>query len=339
MFYMIGINQELYKYILEERQRTLSKNKNFLNILNKYIFLITFRLSDINESVTANFVNGAETCNFLTSFFFNFYIFNIFFFLKLANWNYVEIQTKESTENYAINIKYVSNGVDVITNVFVNYDGTEPAASGDPHFSQFVQDELTNKRKLICYDVTGESGQSIHILSINNEYKIYGKLLDDYYMHSIHIFSKHKQLFNFSVNHLFHKNQFLGSWHSELKKKMTFKDFVLIVKENLVVLKHSNGDAFQIKITKNENIFGKNYLDISFDLEMLNKENLGGLIGDIGKNHYKFIQSIQDNNNKKFILVNGILKTAELRNRKSVNCLLFDTKDLIEENSYNNYVY
>lgn len=253
-------------------------------------------------------------------------------------WNYIVTETTQENAKFDINIKYVSNGVDVITTAFVNVDGTEPVASGDPHFSQYVEDELTEKEKLICYDVSGESGQSVFILSINKEYEIYGKLLDDYYMHQIHILQNHKQLFNMTTNHLFYKNTLIDSLQNGLNKQMTFNDFQIFLKGNMIILKHINDDKFKIKIIRQENFLGQNFLDISFDLEMLKKENLGGLIGDVGNNHYKFFQTVQQNNNK-FVLVNGMLKTAELKDRQSQNCLLFNTKDLIKDHSYNNYVY
>lgn len=247
---------------------------------------------------------------------------------------------QSTQEEYALEIKYSGDGPDFSNLINVKQKIEHSGAVGDPHFSQYVQDEITKDRKLICYDVTGEAGQSIFILSINkNEYEIYGKLLDDYYLHSFQIISNGKQLFFLTTNNIFYKNRFISVWNGNFNKKNLFlNDFQISIKENSLTFKNLKNDEFKLKIIRNKNYLGKMYLDINFDLEMMKKEFLGGLIGDISNHFYKFFQNVQ-NNHKQFILVNKNVKSAELIKRGKEKCFLFNVFDLIPKNHFQKYVF
>ncbi|CAD5126278.1 unnamed protein product [Dimorphilus gyrociliatus] len=62
--------------------------------------------------------------------------------------------------------------------------------NGDPHFSQLIYDQQSQTTNLICYDIVGKSDQRIQIIEFEKEkIEISGKLLDDYYMHEINLYS------------------------------------------------------------------------------------------------------------------------------------------------------
>lgn len=247
----------------------------------------------------------------------------------------------ESTQNdvkYRLEIKFISNSLHVKSYSNANYVDNS-GASGDPHFLQYVKDQLTSKQKVICYDVTGQTEQSIKILTINNgKYQILGKLLDDYYMHSIEILAHRQKLMNVTKNSIFHKKNLITHWVNDQKRNLKIGDFDILIDRNLVILKNLNLAKFKMEIQRKQNLMRKTFSDASFALELKRKQDLGGLIGDVGKNHYKFLQSVQANG-KNLVLVNGFLKTSTLKERGHKKCMLFNINDLLSANSYDKYVF
>lgn len=101
--------------------------------------------------------------------------------------------------------------------IYISINNFVLGGNGDPHFLQIVNDKNTNKDIPLCYDISGESGNSIYIIEdINTSSKIFGVLLDDYYMHSIFISQFGRKTVEFSVDKIsiFQDNHKIINWEN-----------------------------------------------------------------------------------------------------------------------------
>lgn len=211
-------------------------------------------------------------------------------------------------------------------------------ASGDPHFSQFVYDKKSKSRKMICYDVVGKANQLINILSFEKEkIKISGKLQDDYYMHliKVNVFNKTVKV---TVDGIYLNNNLIGFWNKTLGDKIVFGNFELSMHEKSIHLRKLIGKVLSIVITRSSNMLDRNHLNVFFKYSNYQYRELGGMIGDIGKQSFEILQNIQENNSV-FVILNGKLVQGKTVVRENEECILLDTKSLLEFNSDNQYIH
>lgn len=225
------------------------------------------------------------------------------------------------------------------------------SSNGDPHFKQIVSDKLSKKPQLICYDVTGKTGEKVNVINIMKplNIKIFGLLKDDYYFHEIHFqykpeFSSIFQTFYFNIyglkinenifyswNHLFQLNQFsfasiIFSSQNKISCKIEFQN----LKESFF-------------IEKSETNLKREYLNVEIIGMKENYSNYGGIIGFIGNRQFQFFKNIQKFSDVYQIKIDDfIVKGKKTKRGKDKqledDCILLNFHDLIDQNLLNNFI-
>lgn len=220
------------------------------------------------------------------------------------------------------------------------------SAQGDPHFTQIIQNSLsqTNDKRKICYDVTGKAGQNIHIISFFNQYiNVYGKLLDDYYMHQIKIVSPLHNLTIFT-HQILQNGNVLTIWKDRPENfyhHLNGFSLKFIGRNLLKIQKISmdNENKFSLIFERGSNYDQRKYLNIQIQRENQEDYNgIGGLLGRIGNNKYKIYDTVQDNQDKIFTNINGKFVWGEKKASNDDECIFFQLKDLIFSDNLENLI-
>ncbi|CAD5126706.1 DgyrCDS14770 [Dimorphilus gyrociliatus] len=205
-------------------------------------------------------------------------------------------------------------------------------ANGDPHFMQTILDRRTNKTEKVCYDVTGKSGNKIFILEDKlTSTKVFGILLNDYYMHSIEIVQKQLIIFNIKTNEIIFKNGKQIIWESANHLEEYGKFFHISIIQNNVFLniKNTIGNRLNVKISRRETDLTGKYLDISFDNITPTNDRYYGIIGHVGHQPIAFMDLIQEDDKTTVVKMNNSLFNAKKLTRYENECWLIKFEDLI----------
>ncbi|CAD5120130.1 DgyrCDS8708 [Dimorphilus gyrociliatus] len=207
---------------------------------------------------------------------------------------------------------------------------------GDPHFGQIILDKNSSIPHRICYDVSGKSGQRIHILSDERiNMSVHGTLMDDYYMHSIQIYSPHCK-FDLNTKELKLENGKSIQWTLRQDYiKIIDRLYRIEIKEYEINFEYFElaGNSLKLIISRKQHSITGHYLDVIFPNIGYNYENIGGLIGRIGRNNFIFYKAVQYGNDSNYqrtvIDVNGTNVQALLTERNKNDCWLVDVKDAL----------
>lgn len=167
--------------------------------------------------------------------------------------------------------------------------------------------------------------------------KIFGVLMDDYYMHEIHL-QQNNDLYVFGTKFILKNNQKLFSWKSKVfyRNDENPLDFqILNNKININLIKNQTNFRFTIVKLKNE-LVGC-YLDILFDNLNGRYERYDGLMGYIGKQQYTLKTPVQ-NENISSMLVNNSLINVQMRRRSGGMCWLIQLKDILSQQKINQFI-
>lgn len=214
------------------------------------------------------------------------------------------------------------------------------SAVGDPHFSQFIKDEKSLIKKLVCYDVTGKSNQYIHIISFNGiNVHVYGQLLDDYYMHKMIIKTTFCNL-SITLDEIFINNKKIGDWSNLFREKdITLCNLKIKINsyKNSLEIRELVEKNFILNIIKSTNSLNQDYLNINVEKFINNLKSIGGIIGKVENNKYEFFENVQTNNHVS-IKINGRFINGIIQKRDSNQCYLIDFKSLINPLKINNFL-
>jgi len=209
---------------------------------------------------------------------------------------------------------------------------------GDPHFLQTLIDHQANEPISICYDVSGQSGQSIFILQDKLvETRVEGILLDDYYMHEIRLEMKREHLIIGTK---------LISFHNKIYKWNTQEIFYLenariecLSNEKMMIeIWRKDNGSLKMIIEKSKNNFGIEHLDVGFPNLDLDSTRYGGLLGDIQQKKVSVLKSGIRADKECFVEVEGkeIVGRLEVRGRRE--CVLIPLKELVKPKKMADYV-
>ncbi|CAD5120018.1 DgyrCDS8601 [Dimorphilus gyrociliatus] len=220
---------------------------------------------------------------------------------------------------------------------------------GDPHFIQSVYDDRKKSLKSICYDISGNSGDTILILKQNskNGMSVYGQLKDDYYMHSIKIISRLGNV-TFDTETIHFSNGASLKWDNFVVEMLYFVgNYSVIFKKNRLQISYLYGNArrnsIEVIIVRSNHQISGYFLDISFNGISNNYYNTDGLLGRIGKNNFRFYNSVQRGKGNYIdqnvaVTINGHLITGRIVERNSVECWLLSIKDLLISNTVSDFI-
>lgn len=213
------------------------------------------------------------------------------------------------------------------------------SGNGDPHFIQTLLDNRTSQPINICYDVSGQSGQSIFILKDNFlETTIEGVLLDDYYMHRINIDLKGISLI-IGTKSIFFQNR-VNKWSKN--EILYFRDTrIECLSNNKIKIEvWSEKGNLIIIIKKSMNQFGIEHLDISFpDFKFVNENErrYGGLLGDVQRKNISIDSRVQGEGQLS-IDADGKKIMGSLKRREGRECALVSFKELVGSSKVYKYV-
>ncbi|CAD5120014.1 DgyrCDS8597 [Dimorphilus gyrociliatus] len=223
-------------------------------------------------------------------------------------------------------------------------------ATGDPHFTQIVSDELAESKKYVCYDIAGKAGDIINIFqkTFNGDISVLGVLKDDYYMHKISISFLSKNL-STTTDEIYLSDGRILNWEQlESYKSFPFgKHFITFAKNYIKILVESdevNDPFLSIILKRSHHPITGYYLDVIIHGINGNYHGMDGLIGRIGNNKFKFYEPVQKTNNiwnnesnpsKVAVEINGLLKPGRIEKREGFDCWLLNTKDLLYPYSLN----
>lgn len=223
-------------------------------------------------------------------------------------------------------------------------------AKGDPHFMQRVFDERKKRLRTICYDVTARSGDTIFILKQSgiNSMSIYGQLKDDFYMHIIKIVSVLGHV-TFTTDKISFSNGAHLRWDDFVTDMFyVVGNYSISFEKNQIKISYLNKNLQKhplevIVIRSNRPLTG-HYLDVSFNGINNKYDNIDGLLGRIGRNHFRFYSSVQRKSSKfrrtpkVAVMVNGHLIVGKIVTRNNEECWLLSVKDLLIYNTVNDFV-
>ncbi|CAD5115524.1 DgyrCDS4491 [Dimorphilus gyrociliatus] len=178
------------------------------------------------------------------------------------------------------------------------YESFDTFVSGDPHFVQTVFDEANKDRKLICYDVTGEAGDHIEILTQNSSKTIIkGELIDDNYMHLIKITYLDGNIISSTEGTKFSDGLFID-WSNRIEPQKIERDTHSIIYNGpsiTIELKNMDDSIQNLNFTIKRlyHTLTGYFLDINFN-HLVNYEGLGGLLGRIGNNKFVFFGTAEE---------------------------------------------
>jgi len=210
------------------------------------------------------------------------------------------------------------------------------STQGDPHFIQTVVDKKTGKRRNICYDVSGKSGQSIFILKDNvHDIKVEGVLLDDYYLHEIRLTIEGRPM---SVSK--HGIIYMGKRYEwEGYNILYLEGATVTVSRNMVTVQITKSDStvFTIKIKRSINKFEVEHLDVNFvDMER-DLTRYSGIIGDVQQKEFEVFETVQSRNFVD-VSVDGKVMRGRLERRDQMECILLSF-DSLADSRVEQYVY
>lgn len=212
---------------------------------------------------------------------------------------------------------------------------------GDPHFIQIIKDISTNKSIPICYDVTGNAGQSIFILEDKlTSTKVYGVLLDDYYMHTIKIIHR-GEIYAFGTRNITINRQQSFPWpEDDMFKKINelFKFDVIKDKINIQIKSEMRNHKLEINLKRTSNKLTGDFLDVYFNEFYNNYKRYNGILGHIGKQIICLIEPIQDTS-KALIKLNNQLVPVEHKKRSIGKCWFVQFEDIISPLKANDFVF
>lgn len=223
-------------------------------------------------------------------------------------------------------------------------------AKGDPHFRQRVYDERKKRFRTICYDVTGRSGDLIFLFKQNskNSISVYGQLKDDFYMHIIKIVSVLGRVV-FTTDKIVFSNGAILRW-DDFATEMLYivGNYSVSFEKNRLKIsylnKNTQQDSLEIIVIRSNRQLTGYYLDVLFNGLNNKYDNIDGLLGRIGRNHFRFYSSVQRKshiyrkNPRVAVMVNGHLIIGKTIKRNDEECWLLSVKDLLIYNAVSDFI-
>lgn len=221
-------------------------------------------------------------------------------------------------------------------------------ATGDPHIMQRVFDHREKVLKMICYDISGKSGDVIFLVKdlTKEKLSVYGKLLDDYYMHIVKLTSNFGNITLTTEKIIFPDGEVL-EWNSYIEDRSFLKNkFFIKLKKNLIFITKaqifSNRNTnLRVTVRRSHRIVTGYFLDVIF--QGLNEQytQIDGLLGRIGKNRFTFYESVQDVsvNSRISININGRIGTGKIERRDGTDCWLINVKDALYPSSVDDFIF
>lgn len=208
--------------------------------------------------------------------------------------------------------------------------------TGDPHFYQTIHDKVTKEPINICYDVVGNTQQSIFLLEDKfTETIVKGILLDDYYFHQINIIQKEKMM---KINtKLLNYNGNSYNWSTK-RKILRFDNIQITLNLNKVDVQVYVG-FFNLTATiiRSINKFHYQHLDVTFGKMDKMNSRYGGLIGDIGKKNFQITKGIQFERDT-IVKVNDQVVMTKSKKRQMKNCIFINIDELLRPKKLNYYL-
>lgn len=221
--------------------------------------------------------------------------------------------------------------------VFI-YESSDTLIRGEPHFMQLVYDEASREHKTICYDIEGESGDVIEILTQNaTKTAIKGELFDEYYMHLIAISYMDGNILSTTDGTKFHDGLFL-EWTDEIQTKIIDRDTYRLKYKGIslnIELKNFDVSLRNLNVTIKRSyhtVIGY-FMDITVH-NLDNYNGFGGLLGRIGNNKFRFFGQAHDgedmvDSTRIAVEINGEIMFATLHSRARSQCYLLDVEDAL----------
>lgn len=211
--------------------------------------------------------------------------------------------------------------------------------NGDPHFIQTLLDYQTHEPISICYDVSGQSEESIFILKDKLvDVKVEGILLDDYYMHKIKIEIETERLI-VDTKLIFYQNKIVRWSENEIFYIKNLRIECLSKEKMTIEIWRNERENLKMMIEKSKNNFGIEHLDVSFSNLNLNENRFGGLLGDVQRKKITVLKRGIKGDKELSIEVDGKEIRGRLEMRKGRECILISTKELIKQKKMFNYVH
>lgn len=258
-----------------------------------------------------------------------------------------------STDSISINIKNIAKEGDpevvvpfkIICNRFneatleLTFKGeSKTYANGNPHFRQVIFDSLQQTWKNICYDVRGMNGYTILIFTDKEtKSKILGQLVDDFYMHTVTVYSR---LSNVTID----MNGVRYGKNRRINWDENFNDtsFIRKINDHVYVKPEETSQLIYIISWEKKDI-GGNFLNVAVKGYENDYNNKGGLIGEMGKNNFEFYNEIQDTDKDNTISNSIALNGKLIKTSKSVKvnkeCWKINLKDVFDDEKLNEYIY
>ncbi|CAD5115397.1 unnamed protein product [Dimorphilus gyrociliatus] len=198
-------------------------------------------------------------------------------------------------------------------------------AVGDPHFMQLVKDMRTGNSEYICYDISGRAGSYIYIAKYSDpDIKVYGRLLNDFYMHEILVFiESHIIIVNYS-KFSFNRKRYL--WPLALKKVKVPK-IALRTNGNKLTIAYLSKKPIIISIFRNIRLDVRlRHLDVTLNsMERLS----GGLLRDSQIKKYEFYPPVQEDSTTGTIMIDNRFYRADRTIRNNQTCWLLNASDVV----------
>lgn len=221
--------------------------------------------------------------------------------------------------------------------VFI-YESSDTFVQSDPHFMQTIYDEASKQTKTICYDVEGESGDVIEILTENaTETVIKGELFDGHYMHLIKITYMDGNLLSTTDGTKFHDGLFID-WSDETETRFLDRDTYRLKYNGISLnIELKNFDIgrknLNITIKRSYHTVTGYFMDISVH-NLDNYNGFGGLLGRIGNNKFRFYGQAHDgedmlDSTRIAVEVNEEIMYATLQAKGHLQCFLLDVEDAL----------
>ncbi|CAD5126297.1 DgyrCDS14452 [Dimorphilus gyrociliatus] len=189
--------------------------------------------------------------------------------------------------------------------IVVEYELYKPTPEGendcpqgsqsDPHLHQNIVDSKTSKLYQISYDVVGQSGQSVFLLSDKDlKVKVEGILKHDYSMHEV-LITINGKVIKIKTYVVIFSNEII-EWNYNKKPKVTKSEqyFLMLSKNKIEISLRKNLTNLKILILKEDKSLLGPFLNVQFNNVNILTTIYGGLIGDIGRKNVNVIPSAQD---------------------------------------------
>lgn len=213
----------------------------------------------------------------------------------------------------------------------------------DPHFSQHISNTLTKETTRICYDISTEKNQFIHIFS-HQKYGIhfFGQLKDDYYMHKI-ILQIDNQIIQADIDYIsFFTDKYALKWDNIVNDDwFEFHGIHFRQYKDTIEVKRRKNDDFSFGIIRRKDQLGKYYLDVLLKGLSTDYTGMDGLLGRIGTNKIEIYPQIQESNvnSLKTVVINGYKTVGYGKIRGTVRCTFVKVDDLLYPKKLDNYIH